>query len=140
MSDDPSLALQAMLVSVLRGNTNAGQAVYDRVPSANANTYPRITIGPAQALPDNADCIEGTESFLQVDIWSRAVGFPEIKTIAGQVRSLLNRSLYSASYPTIDGHVIRLLEFDSAQYLNDPDGLTTHVAMTFRALTEPVFT
>lgn len=133
MSDDPTLSLQAMLVDVLRGNTGAGAAVYDRVPPTAG--FPRITIGPGQALPDNADCIEGTESILQVDIWSRAVGFPESKTIAGQVRSLLN-----GAEPTIDGHVVVLLEFDNAQYLNDPDGQTKHVAMTFRVLTEPLQT
>lgn len=133
MSDDPTLALQAMLVERLRGNTAAGQRVYDRVPANMATTYPRITIGPGQALADNADCIEGTESILQVDVWSRAVGFPEAKTIAGQVRDLLN-----GVEPSISGHRVVLLEFQNAQYLNDPDGLTLHVAMAYRALTEPI--
>lgn len=128
--DDPTLELQAAIVLALRGNTLAGAAVYDRVPAAAG--YPRITIGPAQGLADNADCIEGTESFLQVDIWSDAVGFPQVKTIAGQVRSLLN-----GTTPDLDFHRVILLEWRDTQYLNDPNGLVKHAAMTFRALTEP---
>lgn len=130
--DDPTLELQAALVELLRNHTDAGAHVYDRVPASAAELYPRITLGPGQGLADNADCIEGTESFLQVDVWSRAVGFPESKRVAGQVRSLVNNAT-----PALSGHHLVLLEWRDSQYLNDPDGLTKHVVMTFRALTEP---
>jgi hypothetical protein len=37
----------------------------------------------------------------------------------------------------LDGHSLELLHFQDARALRDPDGLTSHVAMTFRALTQP---
>lgn len=130
-SDDAQLALQKMLVAALRGSTDAGQAVFDDVP--HSDPFPRITIGPAQALPNTADCIDGTETFLQLDVWSRTTGMVEAKRIAGQVRSLL----HEAEDLALDGHLLQLLRVESTQYLRDPDGITKHAAMTFRALTQP---
>jgi hypothetical protein len=125
------LALQKAVVAALKGNTDAGDSVFDDVPSSNP--FPRITIGPAQALPNLADCMDGTETFLQVDVWSRNTpGMVEMKTIAGQVRSILQDSTMS-----LDDNELQLMTVDSEQFLRDPDGLTKHAALTFRALTQP---
>src|SRR5262245_31186395 len=127
---DPSLAFQKALVATLKGNTGAGNNVFDSVPTSNP--FPRITIGEGQSLKDYADCYDGTESFLDVHVWSRAVGYPEAKTIADQCRDLLHDAALA-----LDGHTLGLIEFSSSQFLRDPDGLTSHVAMTFRALSQP---
>jgi hypothetical protein len=127
---DPSLALQKAFVAALRGQTDAAGNVFDQVPASNP--FPRVTLGEGQSIGDFADCIEGTESFLAVDVWSRAVGFPEAKRIGDQVRSALHDAAL-----VLDGHRLVLIEFQDARALRDPDGLTSHIAMTFRALTEP---
>lgn len=131
MSVDPSLALQGAVVSALRtAGTAAGAHVYDRVDPADP--YPRITIGEGQSLGDYADCMNGTETFLDVHVWSRAVGFVEAKRIADRVREVL----HDADLP-LEGHHLDLIEFRDARTMRDPDGITSHIAMTFRALTLP---
>lgn len=124
---DPSLALQKAVVATLRAVV--GAAVYDQ---AAPNVFPRITIGEGQVLGDYADCYDGSDTSFDVHIWSRAVGFPEAKTIASQVRDALNDQMLS-----LDGHTVGFLRFTQSQMLRDPDGLTSHIAMTFRALTQP---
>jgi putative lipase involved disintegration of autophagic bodies len=127
---DPSLALQKALVGALTGQTAAGANVFDSVPSTDP--FPRITVGEGTALGDYADCYDGSETILDVHVWSRQVGFPQAKTIAGQVRDILHDANL-----ILDGHTLGLIEYQGSQNLRDPDGLTSHIAMTFRALTQP---
>lgn len=130
MAADPSLALQKAIIAALRGATDAAGNVFDTVPEGDA--FPRVTVGDGQSIADLADCYDGTETNLQIDVWSRAVGWPEAKRIASAVRE----TLHDADL-TLDGHHLELLQFEGAQFLRDPDGITRHVAMTFRALTQP---
>lgn len=137
MSTDPSLALQAAFVAAIRAlNTEAGTRVYDRVPRTNnavaAGTFPYVHLGTGSVLPNKADCYNGSEVSLPVHVWSRAVGWPEAKRIASAIRAGLDDAEL-----LLDGHTLELLELDRADYLNDPDGLTSHAVLTFRALTQP---
>jgi hypothetical protein len=130
MSVDPSLALQRAIENALRRASIAGGRIYDR-PTLT-ETYPQVTIGEGQVLANLADCYDGSECFLDIHVWSRAVGYPEAKQIADLIRS----TLHDADLD-LDGHTLELLHFQDARALRDPDGLTSHVAMTFRALTQP---
>ncbi|WP_336800803.1 DUF3168 domain-containing protein [Kaistia sp. MMO-174] len=131
MSTDPSLALQAgFLHAIVAAVPVLGGRVYD-MPPASA-LYPYVTIGEIQVNADLADCYAGSESFADVHVWSRAVGFPEAKGIADQIRSALHDADLALS-----GHSLELLQFRDARTLRDPDGITSHIAMTFRALTQP---
>jgi hypothetical protein len=109
--------------------TAAGGAVFD-APPKNAG-FPRITIGEGQIIDDPADCIDGSEVFMDVHVWSRAVGFSECKQIAGEARALLHRVELA-----LDGHNLIALDVQGLLYLRDPDGLTSHGKLTVRALTE----
>jgi hypothetical protein len=126
---DPTLLLQGWIVTTLSGSPSAGAPVYDRVPPAAV--FPRVTIGPAQCIPgdDDGQCGATFEVFQQIDVWSRTVGFPEVKTIAGAAKSLLHNGA-----PTLTGFAVVLLEWVSTDYSRDPDGLTNRARMNFRAL------
>jgi Protein of unknown function (DUF3168) len=132
VSADPALAIQKAVVAALLNQTAAGANVFDTVPStARApNPYPRITIGEATVAGNFADCYDGSETTITVNVWSLKPGFPEAKAIQGQVRALLHDADLA-----LDGHTLDLIWFESAVALRDPDGLTSHVAMTFRVLT-----
>lgn len=106
-----------------------GQRVYDSVPSSA--TFPYVSIGPKQSLPDDADCITGFEIFLQLDAWSRAVGFPEVERVAEEVRV----SLHEYDLPLVDNALVTLTHRQT-RLLRDPDGLTNHAAVEFVALVE----
>lgn len=130
-----SLELQKAVVARLKADTGVttlvGQRIYDAVPT-NA-TFPYISLGPDQTLPSRADCYNGSEVTIQVDAWSRSVGFPEVKRIAEAVRA----SLVDAPL-SLTGHRLVDIALEEARVLRDVDVLTSHAALSFRALTEPV--
>lgn len=129
---DPVLALQAWLAATLKAAaTGAGDAVFDSVPATDP--FPRITLGPGQALPgeDDGQCAATWEIFQQVDVWSRAAGFPEAKTIAGQARAALH-----GATPALSGFAVPLFEWISTDFSRDPDGKTSRARLQFRALVD----
>lgn len=131
MASDPSHALQVALVRELRAlGTAAWGNVFDQVPSGDP--FPRITLGPWQSIPNDADCSEGTESFVQIDVWSRAVGFPEAKGIAGTIRDRLHNGELDVS-----GHRVELMLVQSIDTSRDPDGLTSRARISLRILSQP---
>lgn len=127
-NSDPSYDIQKAIVALLR--VSVTEDTYDTPPERSP--FPRITIGDGQVLANFADCYAGSETYLQVDIWSREVGFGEAKTLANRVRAVLDDKIVP-----LDGHTMEYMRFESAQYLRDPDGITRHVAMTFRILSQP---
>lgn len=131
---DPSLELQKAIVTALKGYSPSlvGGRVYDDVPPAA--TFPYISLGDGQVLPDKADCIDGSEVFIQVDVWTQTIGYPEAKRIVKQVLSILddNEDLGVEGYHTV------VFEIQDVRYLRDPDGKTRHAAMTFHGLLQPI--
>ncbi len=125
---DPSYPLQIAIVAALKGDSPpAATRVYDAVPTSPQ--FPYVSLGDMQVLPDKADCIDGTEVFLQIDAWSRTIGYQEVKQMgAAIIRALDDKEL------TVTGYHLVVLELQSLNYLRDPDGLTRHAALTFRAL------
>jgi len=128
---DPSLPLQIAIVAALKAADVAADRIYDTVPP-NA-VFPYVSISGSQVLPDKADCIDGTEVFVQLDAWSRAQGYPEVMGIAGSVVDALDDEPLA-----VDGFHLVVFEMQSLNYLRDPDGLTRHAAISFRALLQPV--
>jgi len=128
---DPSLELQAALVSKLKNDSGVqaivGDRVYAEVPSNP--TFPYISVGDNQVLPDKADCIDGTEIFWQLDGWSRSHTGPEEKQISKAVVAAVDDQPLSVS-----GYDAVVVEINTVNYLRDPDGITRHVAMNFRFL------
>jgi hypothetical protein len=128
---DPSLNLQAAIVSRLKNDAGVtavvGQRIYDEVP-ANP-TFPYISIGDNQVLPDDADCIDGTEIFWQLDGWARDPHFPTVKQISQAVVAAMHNLPL-----TITGYNNIICELNTVNYLHDPDGITRHVAINIRFL------
>lgn len=128
---DPSYELQAALVPQIKGSSAVaafvGNRIYDEVPK-NAE-FPYVSLGPVQVIPDRADCIDGTEVFVTLDIWSRKKGEPEHKLIGNAIITALDDA-------TIAMPNFRSVSFllESVNYLRDPDGLTNHGSLTFKGL------
>lgn len=128
---DPSLPLQAAIVARLKNDSAVqavvGQRIYDEVP-ANP-TFPYISLGDNQVLPDDADCIDGTEIFWQLDGWARDQHYPTCKQISQAVVAALHNLPL-----TITGYSNVICELNTVNYLHDPDGITRHVAINIRFL------
>lgn len=128
---DPSLDLQKAIVAALKGASPVtalvGQRIFDQVPPGTA--FPYISYGSDDVLQDDVSCVTAYNASVQIDVWSRANGQPEMKRIAGAVRTALHDADLS-----LDNHGLVLIEHEQTRYLDDPDGLTHHGALTFKAL------
>lgn len=132
MSVDPSLAIQGAIVAAIQAADPqiAEGRIYDQPPESPE--FPYLSFGPFQSIGNRADCYDGTETFVEINVWSRAVGLPEAKGIADRVREVLDRAELSVS-----GHTLELFDFQDARAVRDPDGVTNRVIMNFRALSQP---
>ena len=128
---DASLALQGAIMMVVKASCPLiSGRFFDRVP-ADA-VYPLAEVGAFQTVDDSADCMDGMEIYTTLHIWSRAVGQVEAKRVASEVRSCL----HNATLDLGSDWQFVLIEHQSTNVLKDPDGITTHAVMTFRALVD----
>jgi len=136
MAADPSDALQAALVTALKGDPAVSaiiaDRVYDQVPPGAV--FPYLVIGDDQVIADDLpDLPDGDEPlsqvFARIHAWSRATGFPEVKDLAGKVRNALRGAALS-----LDGFRLDVRQHLQTRYLVDPDGLTRHAVVEFKFL------
>ncbi|MCP8894297.1 DUF3168 domain-containing protein [Shinella daejeonensis] len=137
----PSHELQVAIVARLE--TDAGVSalvagrVYDDVPPENERiedtgaAWPYVSMGPSDELSDDADCIDGFEISFQIDCWSRAVGFPEVRKVADAVR----RALHDEDLPLAENAMVSF-RHRITRVMRDPDGKTSHAALSFTAVVE----
>ncbi len=135
----PSHELQVAIVARLETDTGVSALVagrvYDDVPSEadriddTGAAWPYVSMGPSDEVSDDADCIDGFEVSFQLDCWSRAVGFPEVRKIADAVR----RALDDEELPLAENAMV-IFSHRITRYMRDPDGKTSHAAMSFTAL------
>lgn len=134
----PSFELQSALITRLRADAAVtsfvGQKVYDLAPadpSAGPTVEaPYISMGPSDETSDDAECIDGFEITFQIDVWSRERGYHEARKIADAVRASLGADL------TLSANALVTMEHRTTRYMRDPDGITSHAAMTFTAIVE----
>lgn len=129
---DPSLPLQGAYVARLKSQVAAvASRVYDRPP--DNVVFPYLTIGDIQTISDGADCLDATEVYVTLHVWSRLVGQVETRQIAAACRTALHEWL-----PALAGYRCVEHVHQDTRTLDDPDGITSHGVLTFRALIDPV--
>ena len=133
---DPSLPLQAAFVAACKAlNTAVGTRVYDIVPRGTNGitaTFPFIAFGAPDASPIDEDCKDRTDTTIVLDVWSRAVGFPEAKGIGAALRERFHEGTM-----TVTGHTIDRMFVERIDNIRDPDGLTSRVRLTINVQTTP---
>ncbi|WP_426229293.1 DUF3168 domain-containing protein [Pararhizobium sp. DWP3-4] len=136
MTEDVSHELQVAIVKCLKDDAVVvaliGDRVFDRVERDTAGevtaTFPYVSFGPEQEIPEDADCMDASEIFLQIDAWSRDPGYREVRRIA----KALKQALDETRLPLADNALV-YFAYAGRRILRDPDGLTSHAALTFRA-------
>ena len=127
------LELQGAIVQALKADPAVTALVAGRIydqPPTNA-VFPYITYGPSTYVRDDAGCINGYQAFVQLDVWSRAVGNPEALKIADAVEHALHD--VDLVLTTNAFVFINHVQTDTAR---DPDGLTTHGVIRLEAFAE----
>lgn len=124
----PVLEMQEMMVARIKAEVPAVSGrVYDSVPAAAVMPY--ISVGPIDVLQDDADCITGLDVGFTWDVWHTSSA--TCMAIAEAVRRALHG--YDA---TLSDNALVSLEHERTARLRDPDGVTIHAAVQFRALVE----
>lgn len=128
----PTLELQGAIVAALKGDAGVtaivGQRVCDRIEAGAL--FPYVSLGPTDEVSDDVDCTDGFEITLQIDCWSRVPGFPEVRRLADAVRQALKAEL------ALTDNALVYLNHLTTRTFRDPDGLTSHAALTFEAFAE----
>lgn len=133
---DPSAELQSNINAILKGNSAlvalvGAKGVYDSVPEGTVTPY--VSFGNVQILPMQGDFYDGAEVLFTLDVWSRGgKNFMECKNIGAAVQAALDQA--DITLPT---HRVVDIRIDTTRYMRDPDGITRHGVLVFKALTEP---
>lgn len=137
----PTLELQAPIIQRLKADTAtaalAGARVYDFVPTEakriadTGKAWPYVAMGPSDETSDDAECITGFDISIQIDCWSRAVGFVEVRQLSDAIRE----SIHGYEFELTTNALV-YFEHRQTRIFRDPDGLTSHAAMTFAAFIE----
>ena len=124
-------ALQTTIYSTLSGDntlTNTlGAGVFDEVLE-NA-TYPFVSLGEETAIDYSTKNEDGGEFTINIHVWSQYKGSKQTKEIMDRIHDLLHDSSLSVS-----GFNLANLRFEFSDILRDPDGVTRHGVMRFRAI------
>jgi hypothetical protein len=134
----PELALQKGIRARLIMTT----AVTDLVPASSILDRnerpapdPSIVIGEGQSV-DEGDSIARNRVTIYADlhVWKKEVSLAGVKLIAGEIRKAIRggRLVMDAGFHCVDAYV------NSARFLRDPDGETSHGVVTVKAMVEEV--
>tara|TARA_R110002126_G_scaffold15594_1_gene63779 strand:- start:679 stop:1080 length:402 start_codon:yes stop_codon:yes gene_type:complete len=124
-------ALQTAVFSKLSTDSNLTSVlkakVFDDIPE---NTdYPYVQLGEDTAIDYSTKDQTGSEVSVNVDVWSRYRGSLEAKNIMDRVHTLLHDSSLS-----VTGSNFINMRFEFSDIIRDPDGITRHGVMRFRAI------
>jgi hypothetical protein len=109
--------------------TTLGASVFDDVPDHQAVTAPYVTIGEDTAIDYGTKDVDGSDVTINLHVWSRYRGSKESKQIMDRIHTLLHDSNL-----TVTGRNLINLRFEFGDVLRDPDGITRHGVMRFRAV------
>lgn len=124
-------ALQSSIYSALNVSaitTTLSCGVYDEV--VEGNSYPFIALGEETAIDYSTNNLVGAETTINIHIWSQYKGSKETKNIMDKIHDLLHDVSLSVS-----GVNLINLRFEFSDIMRDPDGITRHGVMRFRAIT-----
>ena len=124
-------ALQTAIYTKLSTDSNLtttlGASVFDDIPE---NTpYPYVQLGEDTAIDYSTKDQTGSEVTVNVDVWSRYRGSLQAKNIMDRVHTLLHDSSLS-----VTGSNFINMRFEFSDIIRDPDGITRHGVMRFRAI------
>ena len=124
-------ALQTAIYSKLSADNNLtavlGAKVFDDIPENTS--YPYVQLGEDTAIDYSTKDSTGSEVSVNIDVWSRYRGSLEAKNIMDRIHTLLHDSSLS-----VTGANFISMRFEFSDIIRDPDGITRHGVMRFRAI------
>lgn len=136
---DPTYELAAAIIATLKADPAVagfvGSRVYDRPPDVSVAVSPYISMGPSDALTDDADCIDSLEVTMQIDCHSwgpnGAYGSAEVRKLSGAVRAALHEAEL-----VLPNNALASLRHRITRYQREADGVTNRAIISVTALLE----
>ena len=124
-------ALQSTIYSTLNNDntltSTLGAGVFDEV--TEGTTYPFVAIGEDTVTDFGTKTEDGGQFTINIHVWSQYTGSKETKNIMDRIHDLLHDSNLS-----VTGFNLVNLRFEFSDILRDPDVITRHGVMRFRAI------
>ena len=124
-------ALQTAVYSTLSSDSNLtstlGAGVYDDVPQGSA--YPFVQIGDDATKDYSTKDVSGSETTLNLHVWSQNHGSKQAKDIMDRIHTLLHDTNL-----TVTGFNFINNRMEFSDIVRDPDGITRHGIMRFRTI------
>ena len=124
-------ALQTRIYATLNGDstlTNTlGASIHDDVPEGSS--YPFVSLGEEQSNEYGTMDVDGTDTAMTIHVWSQYKGAKQTKDILDRIHTLLHDSSLS-----VTGYNLVNLRFEFSDIMKDPDGVTRHGVIRFRAI------
>lgn len=133
-----STELQELIEATLKADAAVSAIVvarvYDIAPPEDRRTYPDITFGPSDLVPDDMECILGREETFQLDCWTQEHGrLKGCRAIVDAVKRALHLAPLSLSE-----NALVLMRVELTRVLRDPDGIRGHGIVQVTASVEEV--
>lgn len=102
--------------------------VYDVVPAGAAVPY--VVIGDETAIDRGSSLVDAQEHTVTVHVWTEAASTLPCKQIQAAVRAALHEQTLALAAGTLC-----LLRCEYKETMRDPDGVSVHGVLRFRAIT-----
>lgn len=132
---DAQLEVQGAIVAAVEASPVMADLIdgriFDQVPSDEAgkpldSIFPYVSFGPMTSTDDGDDCHDLVAVSVQLDCWSRAIGWPEVKRIAKALVELLDAKI------AVPGFTIIIPEVERVLSTREADRRTSRVAIQLR--------
>ena len=134
---DPGLLLQGAVNAALRADATVQNYVSNRIYDSIAQSvaFPYITLGAVETHDDKIEDFDSLGLTITIHVWSRNAGKVEAQQIADAVKAACHNKTLPLDF---NWRMSTPLRRDRADVLIDPDGRTTHVALTYHCLADPL--
>ncbi|MGJ4888953.1 DUF3168 domain-containing protein [Bradyrhizobium sp. HKCCYLRH3099] len=133
MLTDPSVALASAIKRCLLEDADVkalvADRVYDLIP--NGPTFPYVSLGEIQVMPELAEGADAATSYVTLHSWDRFKSGTATRALSRAVVA----ALHDRDLTIEDGAVLSLL-LQTSRVLPDPDGTTRHGVHVFAVLTD----
>lgn len=132
---DAQLEVQGAIFTAVTGSAIMdgliGKRLFDQVPTNQTgqiddSLFPFVSFGPMTSTDDSDTCHSLVAVSVQLDCWSRAVGWPEVKRLAAALVKLLNAKI------AVPGFTIIIHEVERVISTRESDRRTSRVAIHLR--------
>ncbi|MCF3933299.1 DUF3168 domain-containing protein [Acuticoccus sp. M5D2P5] len=130
------LAFQRAVVNVLRSDPAVSDLVGDRVLDDVPLSFPTpyVHVGEFQTIDEDVGCGELLEAFVDIHVWTDAVGLVACHAIVAAVRAALREADLALAPDIAPGGKVHVFQHRTSRVMRDSNPRLSHGIINFRAI------